>query len=538
MATKKEKNEVKTLDGRVLPNHFEAEQAVLGCALIDGEAALSVVSKLSEVDFYNETHRIIFSAIKNILTLSKPVDMITVSAEIDRIGELEHVGGIAYISLLSNFVPSSANCNNYIDIVRRDSILRQIINASNNLISKAFSNGADETLIGEAEKQIYDIAEQGKEGDLESINDSLDNIINKFNEVQKDNSVLYGLKTGFYQLDKVTNGLQKSDLIIIAARPGVGKTSLAMNIVSNAAIDSGAKCAVFSFEMGKDQLVQRLLCSVAGVSMKKALRGQLSETEWSKVWQAEKKLKKADIFIDVNSNNTPSMVLHKCRKFKREKKGLDLVVIDYIGLMKSDIKATDRQNEVAEISRQLKAMAKELDVPVIVLSQLNRSVEKRPDGKPGKPVLSDLRESGQIEQDADIVMFIHRDMSQKEIKESKDKNYEAEIIIAKFRNGETGSIFLKWDGERTSFVNPEAAANMQSLEKQYESLRKSKKSNNEDYGNKTAEDFQDKIHDIVNHMSPKDYEGYEPEFAPVDENYIPNDEPETDDKNSDEDELF
>lgn len=537
MANKKEDKEIKTMEGRSLPNNFEAEQAVLGAALIDDEAALTVVSGLTETDFYNETHRLIYRAIKNVQSASKTVDIITVSGELSKMNKLDFVGGMTYISMLSNFVPSAANCANYINIVKKDSVLRQIISASNNLITEAFSDGADETLIGKAEKSIYEIAEQGQSGELEQINNSLDKIVNKFNEVHKDSSVLFGLKTGFYQLDQVTNGLQKSDLIIIAARPGVGKTSLAMNIVSNAAIDSGAKCAVFSFEMGRDQLVQRLLCSVAGVSMKKALRGQLSDAEWEKIWKAKSKLKDTDIYIDVNVSNTPSMMLHKCRKFKREKKGLDLVVIDYIGLVKSDIKTTDRQNEVAEISRQLKSMAKELDVPVIVLCQLNRSVEKRPDGKPGKPVLSDLRESGQIEQDADIIMFIHRDMSQKEIKENKDKDYEAEIMIAKFRNGETGSIFLKWDGERTSFVNPESAANMQSLEKQYESLKKSKKESAA-ASNRTADDFKNSIDSIVNHMTPKDYEGYEPEFAPVDENYVPAEEEEPSGENLSDDELF
>lgn len=526
MASKREnKDKNISLEGRMLPNSFEAEQAVLGSALIDSEAALAVISRLSEDDFYNETHRQIFSAIKKLYSDMKPIDFVTVSGELDRVGKLEYVGGMSYISMLSNYVPSSASCNHYIDIVRRTSILRQIIKVSGDLIKSAYTDGADEKIIGEAEKYIYDIAEQGKTGDLEKINDALSDVINKFDEIHKDNTVLHGLKTGFYQLDKVMNGLQKSDLIIIAARPGVGKTSLAMNIVSNAAIDSRAKCAVFSFEMGRDQLVQRVLCSVAGVSMERALRGQLNDSEWGKIWKAEKKLKDTEIYIDVNTNNTPSMVLHKCRKLKREK-GLDLVVIDYIGLMKSDTKTSDRQNEVAEISRQLKMLAKELNVPVIVLSQLNRSVEKRPDGKPGRPVLSDLRESGQIEQDADIVMFIHRDMSPKDIKENENKDYTAEIIIAKFRNGQTGSVFLGWDGSRTSFVNLEAAANMQSLEKQYESLQNQKRSKKTETGDssRTSEDFKNSIDGIINHISPADYEGFEPEFAPVDDSDVPPEE--------------
>lgn len=470
-----EKNSSKTsIDGKVLPNNFEAEQAVLGCALIDSDAALAVIGKLEEADFYNATHRYIFSAIRSLQSKAQPIDFITVSGELENLGKINDVGGMAYVSSLTSIVPSSASYNYYIDLVKKVSILRQLISVSGDVIEKAYKSGADETLIGVAEKKIYEIAEKGQTGALEKINVSVQKVVDNFEMIHKEGGTVHGVKTGFHQIDKATNGLQKTDLIILAARPGVGKTSLAMNIVSNAAINSKAKCAVFSLEMGREQLARRMLCSVANVSMAKGMRGELEPSDWVKINKAKEKLDNADIFIDDNALNTPSQVLSKCRKLKREK-GLDLVVIDYLGLMKSDEKTDNRQNEVASISRQLKILAKEIDVPVITLCQLNRSVEQRDDGKPGRPVLSDLRDSGSIEQDADMVWFIHRDMTKNELDRDPNQNYTAELIIAKFRNGQPGSVFLGWDGSRTSFVNLEKDANEQSLVNIYEQNQESKR---------------------------------------------------------------
>ena len=493
--------------GRIMPNNFEAEQAVLGCALIDSEICLNIVGKLDENDFYNETHRHIFKAIKDLQRDSVNVDFVTVSDYLDRKGLINSVGGIAYITTLTNVVPSAAGYNHYVEIVRKNSVLRQIIITCGDTITKAYDKDSDENILGATEKAIYEIAERDQSGSLERIETSLEKVINRIEEIHKNGGATRGLKTGFYQIDKATNGLQKSDMIIIAARPGVGKTSLAMNIVTNAALDSKAKCAVFSLEMGREQLAQRMLFSVANVSMAKALRGDLNESDWAKIWKAEKKLKDADIFIDDNAMNTPSQVLSKCRKLKREK-GLDLVAIDYLGLMKSDEKTDNRQNEVASISRQLKILAKEINVPVLVLCQLNRSVEQRDNGKPGKPVLSDLRESGSIEQDADTVWFIHRDMSAKEIAEDKDGSYTAELIIAKFRNGQPGSVYIGWDGKRTTFYNLERDANEQSLVNQYEineDNRRAVKS-----GDMNPADFKSAINNIINEMSDDDLAGLEP----------------------------
>ena len=492
--------------GRILPNNFEAEQAVLGCALIDSEICLNIVGKLEENDFYNETHRHIFKAIKDLQKDSINVDFVTVSDYLDRKGLINNVGGIAYITTLTNVVPSAAGYNHYVEIVRKNSTLRQIIITCGDTITKAYDKDSDENILGATEKAIYEIAERDQSGSLERIENALDTVINRIEEIHKNGGATRGLKTGFYAIDKATNGLQKSDMIIIAARPGVGKTSLAMNIVTNAALDSKAKCAVFSLEMGREQLAQRMLFSVANVSMAKALRGDLNESDWAKIWKAEKKLKEADIFIDDNAMNTPSQVLSKCRKLKREK-GLDLIAIDYLGLMKSDEKTDNRQNEVASISRQLKILAKEINVPVMVLCQLNRSVEQRENGKPGKPVLSDLRESGSIEQDADTVWFIHRDMSAKEIAEDKTGNYTAELIIAKFRNGQPGSVYIGWDGSRTTFYNLEKDANEQSLVNQYEINEENRKSVKS--GDMNPNDFKSAISNIINEMSD-DISGLEP----------------------------
>ena len=493
--------------GRILPNNFEAEQAVLGCALIDSEICLNIVGKLEDSDFYNETHRQIFRAIKDLQKDSVNVDFVTVSDYLDRKGLINSVGGMAYITALTNVVPSAAGYSHYVEIVRKNSVLRQIIITCGDTIAKAYDKDSDENLLGATEKAIYEIAERDQSGSLERIETALSSVINRIEEIHKNGGATRGLKTGFYQIDKATNGLQKSDMIIIAARPGVGKTSLAMNIVTNAALDSKAKCAVFSLEMGREQLAQRMLFSVANVSMAKALRGDLNESDWAKIWKAEKKLKEADIFIDDNALNTPSQVLSKCRKLKREK-GLDLIAIDYLGLMKSDENTDNRQNEVASISRQLKILAKEINVPVLVLCQLNRSVEQRDNGKPGKPVLSDLRESGSIEQDADTVWFIHRDMSAKEIAEDKDGSYTAELIIAKFRNGQPGSVYIGWDGKRTTFYNLERDANEQSLVNQYEINEDNRKAVKN--GDMNPNDFKSAISNIINEMSDDDLTGLEP----------------------------
>ncbi len=445
---------------RILPHSIEAEQSVLGCVLIDQDASMNIVSELKGDDFYVEAHRIIFDAMYTVYANNAPIDFVTLTDELEKTNMLESVGGAEYIATLTNIVPSSSNYKHYLDIVKRNSVLRKLINASNTIINNCFEAQNMQDAITFAEKSIFDISQKEDRSSLVQLKTATLEVLDKFEKIQKDRDSLRGLPTGIYGLDKITNGLQNSDLILIAARPGVGKTSLAMNIVNNAAIKRGASVAVFNLEMPRVQLAQRSLCSVAYVSMERALKGELTVPEWKALWAANEKLSKAKIFVDDSSLNTPVDILSKCRRLKAEH-GLDLVMIDYLQLMSSGKKTDNRQQEVADMSRGLKIMARELNVPVIVLSQLSRAVESR-QGK--VPVLSDLRESGAIEQDADIVMFIHKPDIPADATEEQRKNYLCEIIIAKHRNGALGEVKVKWMGDITTFVNLEKDANEQSLD--------------------------------------------------------------------------
>ena len=449
---------------KVMPNNLEVEQAVLGCVLIDPEVSVNIISKVHDYDFYSETHKAIYRAIVKLYDANVTVDILTLTDELEKEGVLASVGGVSYLTTLTNAVPSAANHENYVAILRKNSTLRQLIEACGQVIEKAYNSEDGDACLALAEKNIYDIGERGQTSGFVTIKDSLESVIGKLEEIHKDSNSLRGLTTGFYKLDEITNGLQKSDLIIIAARPGFGKTSLAMNIVTNAALEAGAKCACFSLEMSADQLSQRMLFSLANVDMGKGLKGDLDQVDWGKLWKANKKLTQTQIYIDDGSLNTPAKILSKCRKLKREH-GLDLVMIDYLQLMTDDMKSDNRQTEISAISRKMKVLAKELNVPVILLSQLSRGVEQRTNHR---PVLSDLRESGAIEQDADMVIFIHKKEMYNEdgapvSEDNAPKDYEAELIIAKHRNGSLGSVFLGWKGSRVSFVNLTNDANTKSI---------------------------------------------------------------------------
>ncbi len=459
------KKENETVGARVLPNNLEAEQAVLCSAMTDTEAAINIVAKLKSEDFYSNAHKTIFDAVMELYQKDKPIDIISLADVLETKNMLSSVGGMKYLTTLSNAIPSTAYYMNWVDIVRKNSVLRQLISSAGRIIEKAYSSDEDDAL-GFAEKEIFEIAEKGQNSSLEMLANSLTDVMENFNEIHKSGGVVRGIPTGFYQLDRITNGLQKSDLIILAARPSVGKTSLAMNIVTNAAIEVNAKCAVFSLEMSKQQLAQRMLCSVANVDMTKALHGELNENDWSKLWKAHNKLSNCKIFVDDSSLNRPSQILSKCRKLKREK-GIDLIMIDYLQLMTGDGKSDNRQTEVSEISRKMKILAKEINVPVILLSQMSRSVEKMGNRK---PVLSDLRESGAIEQDADMVMFIHRPEEIQKEGAERPRDYQVQLIIEKHRNGELGTIPLGWVGSRVSFVNLDKDANAKSMEESLEGL--------------------------------------------------------------------
>ncbi len=440
----------------VMPNNLEAEQALLGCMLIDNEILADVTEELVSEDFYQESHKFIISAIKQLFNERKPIDLITLADKLDSEGNLKNAGGISYLTELARITPSAANFQHYLDIVKRDSVNRSLIRSAKDIIENSRTSTDALKSIQYAEERVYAVSRTKDSSSMKDIreSDGINQVIDKFQKLSTDKDAYRGVATGFIVLDKMTNGLQKSDLIIVAARPGMGKTSIAMNIIEHAAVDEGKVCAVFSLEMPEVQIIQRLMCGVAGVSMADALAGNLKDTDWRKIAKASDKLRKSKIVIDDSSRVTPAEILSKCRRIKSRNAGqLDLVMIDYIQLMSSGKKNGDenRTQEVAAITRDLKIMAKELDVPIIALSQLRRI-------QSGEPQLSDLRESGAIEQDADMVIFISRpdvNASQEDIIKKKIVKGMADVIVAKHRNGAPGRFKLRFRGELTKFVNPE-----------------------------------------------------------------------------------
>ena len=447
-----------------MPNNLDAEQALLACMLIDNVILSDVLEKLSEDDFYHESHQFILSAMKQVYHDHRPLDLVTLADRLETDGNLEKVGGLSYLTALTQSTPSSANYNHYFEIVRRDSINRKLIRAAREIINFAKKSDDNVRSVQYAEELVYDLSKTNDSSSVKDIreSDSIDAVIDKFQKLDKNKDSFRGVQTGFFRLDNLTNGLQKSDLIVIAARPGMGKTSLAMNIVEHAALNQNKVCAVFSLEMPEIQIIQRLLCGFAGVSMSSALAGggKLDTNDWKKLTKAAEKLRKSRIYIDDSSRVTPAEILSKCRRIKAKNSGqLDLIMIDYIQLMSNGKNSSDqnRTQEVADITRELKIMAKELNVPVIALSQLRRMQTK-------EPQLSDLRESGAIEQDADIVMFINRPdvtASEEELKKGNIVKGMADLIIAKHRNGGLDRIKLRFKGELTKFVNPEPQDNIE-----------------------------------------------------------------------------
>ena len=452
-------------DYKIQPHNLEAEQAVLGCILIDNQAQIDVLALMHESDFYSEAHSQIFKAMNKVYQKSIPVDFVTLTDQLEKDGILEKVGGIDYIMALTNTVPSAANFKHYCDIVKSDSIRRKLIRSGQEIIEDAFENEDKDKSLQFAEQVIFDIAEKEGRSSLEHVgrgDGAVKKVIDKFGEIAKDPTVLKGIPTGFTDFDKITNGLQNSDLILLAARPGIGKTSFAMNIVTNAAVKHGKKCAVFSLEMPREQLMQRAICSMARVSMSKALNGTMGPDEWNRIWTATKQLEQSPIYIDDSSMTTPASLISKCRQLKA-KEGLDLIVVDYIQLMSSGKdRVESRQNEVADISRNLKIAAKELNVPLIALSQLSRSVEARAGDH--RPIPSDLRDSGAIEQDADIILFLYNPEKYNDVPQ-EDEPGTIELIVAKHRNGRTGTVKLRWIGEFVTFLNLGEKLNVQSNER-------------------------------------------------------------------------
>ncbi len=437
-----------------MPHNTDAEAALLGCIINDGDVQTDILEGLREEDFYSEKHRIILRAMKAIFAARMPVDVVTLADRLEHDGNLDSAGGVSYLTDLTQLLPSSANYRQYAEILRRDSVNRELIRVGKSIIETGMKGEDEGAALSHAEKLVYDVSRQENGSNLSGLGDGevISSVIEKFEAIQSDPNAMRGVETGFKHLDRITNGLQRSDLIVIAARPGMGKTSLAMNIVEHACLKKNGTAAVFSLEMPRIQIVQRLLCSYAEVSMEKALSGKLVQRDWKNLMVASEKMRKSKIFIDDSSRITPAEILSKCRRLKSAEGALDLVMIDYIQLMGGDKKSFDAENrtqEVAYITKNLKIMAKELDVPVIALSQLRRIQTK-------EAQLSDLRESGAIEQDADIVMFINRPdvgATPEELQKGNIVKGAAELVIAKHRNGPPGRIQLRFLGESTKFID-------------------------------------------------------------------------------------
>jgi replicative DNA helicase len=432
---------------RVPPYNMEAEQSVIGAMLLDRNAIATVTEVLKGDEFYKESHRLLFDAIMDLYDNDEPVDIVTLVDILRGKGHLEVVGGVSYISDLVKSVPTTSNVKYYAKIVDQKNTLRRLIHASSEIVDRCYSQQEDvDDVLGLAEKNIFDISQKKNNQDFEHISSTITRSFDDFEKLYKNKGEITGIPSGFTDLDRKTSGFQRGDMVLVAARPSMGKTAFVLNLALTAGLRSAKSVAVFSLEMGKEQLVYRMLCSEANVDMQKLRVGDLDEDDWVKLARAAGPMANSKIFIDDTPGISISEMRSKCRRLKIEK-GLDMIIIDYLQLMSGSRKSESRQQEVSEISRSLKALAKEVGAPVMALSQLSRAPEMRADHR---PILSDLRESGSIEQDADVVMFLYRDEYYN--KETEKKGL-AEVIIAKQRNGPTGTVELAWLGQYTKFGN-------------------------------------------------------------------------------------
>ena len=437
---------------RILPNDLEAEQSLLGSLFLSQDACADIFPTLQASDFYSGAHQKIYQAMLDNYQKDIAVDYITVSKVLDQKAELEEVGGLDYITDLTNFVPSAANYKHYADIIKNDSILRQIIEASQKTINDAFETGDASLVLQSAEKGIFDISQTKNKSSLEHIRKGVSDAIDLMEQISIDPNANAGVKVGFPTLDKITNGFKPGELIIIAARPGIGKTTLAVNFAVNAALKYNKSVAMFDLEMSNLQVAQRFICSTGRVPMDLVKGGTKDNTVWASLFETKKILENSNIYVDDTTTIKPAEILSKCRRLKAQH-GLDMVIIDYLQLMTAEEKKgkeSSRQQDVADLTRAIKLAARELGVPILLLSQLNRESEKRTDKT---PMLSDLRESGSIEQDADIVMFI-ADFAGEKVEESDDDALDYSLVIAKHRNGMRGTIPIKWKSEFTQFYEP------------------------------------------------------------------------------------
>jgi replicative DNA helicase len=433
---------------KLLPQNVEAECGVLGSIIIDPEAIVQVADFLHSDDFYRDAHRTIYEVILQLYEQREPADFITICDELERRNKLEEVGGASYITSLINQVPTSGNVEYYGRIVERTSILRRLIHAAGQIAAIAYEEGDADIALDKAEQLIFNISQRHARSDFSLLRDILSEYMNKLDQLHERRGTIVGVPTGFTDLDRLTGGLQRSDLIILAARPAIGKTSLALSLAHNSAVKYQHSIALFSLEMSKEQLVQRLLSMDAGVDQQRLRTGWIEDDEWDRIVYAMGTLSEANIWIDDTASITTVEMRSKARRLQAEH-GIDLIIVDYLQLMQSVLgsgkRNENRVQEISEVSRNLKALARELNVPVLALAQLSRAVESR---QSKVPQLSDLRESGSLEQDADIVMFIYRDDVYNP--ESERKNI-ADIIVAKHRNGPVGEVSLYFQASQTRF---------------------------------------------------------------------------------------
>jgi len=442
------------MDGRIPPHSIEAEKSVLGAALLSKDALFDVVEVVRAEDFYDENHKEIFKAILDLHRKSAPVDALTVSEELKKRNSLNMVGGRAYIASLSAGTPTTSNAMEYGKIVAEKASIRRLIGTADDIVAKGYEGSMDAgQILDYAESGIFEISQKRQKGQYSHIKDVLLTNIEIIDKASKLDGGLTGVTTGFKYLDNMTSGLQKSDLIILAARPAMGKTAFALSLALNAAVKGKASVMVFSLEMSKEQLGQRLLSMESKVGMQALKTGKLERRDWDDINIALDILSKARIHIDDTAGINIMEMKSKCRRLKAEE-GLDLVVIDYLQLMNPEGKSDSRTQEISVISRNLKLLARELDCPVLVLSQLSRAPEQRTDHR---PMLSDLRESGSIEQDADIVIFLYRDEYYNEDTEAVG---ECEVIVAKQRSGPTGTVKVAWLDKLTKFVDSANGSNV------------------------------------------------------------------------------
>lgn len=434
---------------KVPPHNTEAEQAVLGGVFLRNEILHTLVDTVSDEDFYSPVHRIIFQAFQELYRRREPVDLVTVAEHLQRRGQLDEVGGTVYLASLAESVASAANAVFHAHIVRDKAVRRRLIQTSSEILTNCFEAGEEtEVLLDQAEQQIFSIVESKGKPAFISSKDLVNRVFEQLELRAGQGELITGVPTGYTDFDHMTAGLQKSDLIILAARPSMGKTALALNMGMRAAIHSDVPVAVFSLEMSMDQLMMRMLGCHGRVDLSRLRSGYLNDEDWSRLYQAAEDLSKAPIYIDDTPALSTMEIRARCRRLKADK-GVGLIIVDYLQLMRSSRNSDSREQEISDISRNLKALAKELEVPVIALSQLNRKVEERSDKR---PVLSDLRESGAIEQDADVIVFIYRDAAYNKAEDNPNKNI-AEIIIGKQRNGPIGTMRLAYFGQYTVFDN-------------------------------------------------------------------------------------